>query len=63
MKARATDSIAPTEIPKSWSATNDDRRYRRKHARYMQPSGGENPRLDTQQAAETGQDSPQRFDE
>jgi len=63
VKVRTTDSIAPTEFPKSWSATSRGWRYRQEHFRYIQPSGGENPRLDTQQAAETWQGSPQRFDE
>jgi hypothetical protein len=63
VRVRTTDSIAPTEFPKSWSATSRDRCCHRKHVRYIQPSGGENPRLDTQQAAETWQSCPQRSGE
>jgi hypothetical protein len=61
--SQTTDSIAPTEFPKSWSATSHARRCRRKHFRCIQPSGGEDPRLDTPIQAETWQDSPQRSGE
>jgi hypothetical protein len=52
--AWVTDSIAPTEFPKSWSATSHARRCRRKHFRYMQPSGGENARLVTRKTRKLG---------
>jgi|SRR5438128_384082 hypothetical protein len=56
--ARATDSIAPTEFPKRWSAASHDRRYRRIHFRYMHPSGGENLHLVTRQTRKLGKTVP-----
>ena len=61
--AQTTDSIAPTEFPKRWSATSHGRRFRRTHFRYIQPSGGENLHLVTHRYAETWQDCPQRSGE
>jgi hypothetical protein len=56
--AWVTDSIAPTEFPKSWSATSHARRCRRKHFRYMQPSGGENAHLVTRKTRKLGRVVP-----
>jgi hypothetical protein len=45
--AQATDSIAPTEFPRRWSATSHDRCCHRIHFRCIHPPGGENLRLVT----------------
>jgi hypothetical protein len=57
-KAQATDSIAPTEFPKEWSATSHDRCYHRIHFRYMHPSGGENLHLVTHWVRQLGKMVP-----
>src|SRR3954463_5681944 len=56
--AQATDSIAPTEFPKGWSATSHDRCCHRIHFRCIHPSGGENLRLVTHNMRKLGKMAP-----
>jgi hypothetical protein len=56
--ARTTDSIAPTEFPKRWSATSHDRCNHRIHFRCIHLSGGENLRLVTHYMRKLGKTVP-----